>query len=378
MRPRGERKIVALAEGAFDLLEAKTAVGVMRYGRDPVVAVIDSSHAGKMAAEIVGTGTGVPIVASLSEALSRAPQANTLLLGTAPRGGILPNAWRAQIVQAMHAGLDIMSGLHYFLADDPEMGLAAKQAGVDIWDVRRVPDTHRVADTRAHRLPATVMLTVGSDCNVGKMSTTLELDAEAKRRGRRSAFVPTGQTGIMIAGWGVSIDEVISDFTAGAAEDLVMEAAKECASAGDMIFVEGQGSLIHPGYSGVTLSLIHGAAPDAMILCHQATRMTIRRYTIPVPHLRRLVEMHEYITAPVKPAKVIAVSLNTFGLSQAEARAAVDRASQETGLPAADPVRFGVVPLMDAVDAFVAGMGSPGDAEHGTRGPGKGHNGQRP
>ena len=140
---------------------------------------------------------------------------------------------------------------------------------------------------------------------------------------------------------------------AGASEDLVMEAAKEASAPGDVIFVEGQGSLVHPGYSGVTLSLIHGSAPDGLILCHQVTRQTIRRYTIPVPSLRHLVEMHEYVTAPVKPAKVLGISLNTFGLSEEEARAAVDRATQETGLPASDPVRYGVAPLMDAVERFV-------------------------
>jgi len=220
--------------------------------------------------------------------------------------------------------------------------------------VRRVPEGHRVADTRAHAIPATVVLTVGSDCNVGKMSTALELDATARRRGRRSAFVPTGQTGIMIAGWGVSIDEVISDFTAGASEDLVMEAAQECKSAGDVIFVEGQGSLVHPGYSGVTLSLLHGSAPDALILCHQPTRETVRRYTVPIPSLDRLIELHESITAPIKPAKVIGIALNTFGLDEGAARAAVDRAKGETGLAATDPVRYGVDRLMDAVDTFIS------------------------
>jgi uncharacterized NAD-dependent epimerase/dehydratase family protein len=352
MRPRGERKIVAMADGAFDLLEAKTAVGVLRYGRDQVVAVVDHVTAGKMAADVVGVGQDVPIVRDVEEALARAPEANTLLLGTAPRGGVLPDSWRVQIVQAMQARLDVISGLHYFLSDDEQIGAAAKMAGVDVWDVRRVPETHRVADTRAHRIPATVVLAVGSDCNVGKMSTMLELDAEARRRGRTSTFVPTGQTGIMIAGWGVSIDEVISDFTAGASEDLVMEAAKECSKAGDIIWVEGQGSLVHPGYSGVTLSLIHGSAPDAMILCHQPTREVVRRYTVPIPSLRHLVEMHEYVTAPIKPAKVIGVALNTFGRAEEEARAAVDRASQETGLPATDPVRYGVSTLLDAVEAF--------------------------
>ncbi|CAA9270233.1 MAG: Protein often near L-alanine-DL-glutamate epimerase (cell wall recycling) [uncultured Chloroflexi bacterium] len=362
MRPRGERKIVVMADGGFDLNEAKTAVGVMRYGRDRVLAVVDRTQAGKMASEVVGVGTDVPIVGSVREALAAGEGANTLLLGTAPRGGVLPDSWRAQIVEAMRAGLDVINGLHAFLSEDPELGAAAREAGVEIWDVRRAPETHSVADTRAHRLPATVVLAVGSDCNVGKMSTMLEIDTAARARGRRASFVPTGQTGILIAGWGVALDEVISDFAAGAAEDLVMEAAKEASSAGDLILVEGQGSLVHPGYSGVTLSLMHGSAPDAMILCHQAGRTAIRRYTLPIPPLKELVQLYEYITQPVKPAKVIGVALNTFGMAEDDARAAVERATQETGLPATDPVRYGVEALLDAIERFSTTMPTKGGA----------------
>ncbi|HEU5317208.1 MAG TPA: DUF1611 domain-containing protein, partial [Chloroflexota bacterium] len=353
MRPRGERRIIVMADGGFELNEAKTAVGVMRYGRDATLAVVDSTNAGKMAADVVGVGREVPIVSSVREALEKTQDANTLLLGTAPRGGVLPDAWRAQIVEAMRAGLDVINGLHYFLAEDSELGKVAKEAGVDIWDVRRAPESHRVADTRAHTLPATVVLAVGSDCNVGKMSTVLEIDALARQRGApKSCFVPTGQTGILIAGWGTAIDEVISDFTAGASEDLVMEAAKECSQRGDVILVEGQGSLVHPGYSGVTMSLVHGSAPDAMIMCHQATRTQIRRYTIPIPPFPHLIRVYEDITAPIKPAKVIALSFNTFGMADDDARAVLDRASQETGLPATDPVRYGAAPLLDAIVDF--------------------------
>ena len=357
MRPRGERRIVVMADGGFELNEAKTAVGVMRYGRDTTLAVVDSAKAGQMAAEVVGVGRDVPIVSSIKEALETARDANTLLLGTAPRGGTLPESWRSQIVEAMRAGLDVISGLHYFLSDDPQLSAAARDSNVEIWDVRRVPETHRVADTRAHTLPATVVLAVGSDCNVGKMSTTLEIDALARQRGApKSCFVPTGQTGILIAGWGVALDEVISDFTAGAAEDLVMEAAKECSARGDLILVEGQGSLVHPGYSGVTLSLVHGSAPDAMILCHQATRTQIRRYTLPIPPLPHLIRLYEEITAPVKPARVVALSFNTFGMREEDARAALDAAAQETGLPATDPVRYGAAPLLDAIEDFSKNM----------------------
>jgi uncharacterized NAD-dependent epimerase/dehydratase family protein len=361
MRPRGERRIVVMADGGFEINEAKTAVGVMRYGRDTTLAVVDSSNAGKMAADVVGVGRDVPIVSSIKEALSTAKDANTLLLGTAPRGGVLPASWRSQIVEAIQARLDVINGLHYFLADDAELGQAAKLAGVDIWDVRRAPETHRVADTRAHALPATVVLAVGSDCNVGKMSTVLEIDALARQRGKtKTCFVPTGQTGILIAGWGVALDEIISDFTAGAAEDLVMEAAKECDARGDVILVEGQGSLVHPGYSGVTLSLMHGSAPDAMILCHQATRTTIRRYTLPIPSLSQLIRLYEDVTAHIKPARVIGISFNTFGMSEEDARAALDRAAQETGMPATDPVRYGAAPLLDAIEDFMKNMAPKG------------------
>lgn len=352
MRPRGERRIIALADGGFDLLEAKTAVGVIRYAIDPVVAVVDHLHAGKHASDVVGVGDHIPVVGSVGDALALHPDANTLLLGTAPRGGILPASWRAQIIQAMRAGLDVINGLHAFLSDDAELAPVAAACGVTIWDARRAPDSHRVADTRAHALPATVVLTVGSDCNVGKMSTALEVDALLRKRERTSVFVPTGQTGIMIAGWGTSIDEVISDFTAGASEDLVMEAAKTASTKEDIILVEGQGSLVHPGYSGVTLSLIHGSAPDALILCHQSTRTQIRRYTLPIPSLADLVALHGAMTAHVKPAPVIAISLNTHGMSEADAHAAVARATAETGLPATDPIRYGPAILADAVEAF--------------------------
>ena len=333
-----------MADGGFDLNEAKTAVGVMRYGRDTTLAVIDSTNAGRMAAEIVGVGPRRP---------------HRLYHPGSPRQDVRrkhppprhrpprrhPPGYLARPDRLRHA---LRPGRHQWPPRLPlrrsELGPIARAAAVDVWDVRRVPETHRVADTRAHTLPATVVLAIGSDCNVGKMSTMLEIDALARERGRKSSFVPTGQTGILIAGWGVALDEVISDFTAGAAEDLVMEAAQECSARGDLILVEGQGSLVHPGYSGVTLSLVHGSAPDAMILCHQATRTQIRRYTLPIPPLSSLLQLYEGITAPIKPAKVVAVSLNTYGMTEADARAALAAATKDTGLPATDPIRFGAAP----------------------------------
>ena len=197
------------------------------------------------------------------------------------------------------------------------------------------------------RVDARIVLTVGSDCAIGKMTVCCELDLEARRRGLRSVFVPTGQTGIAIAGWGIAVDAVVSDFLAGATERLVVEGGRR----GDLLWVEGQGALLHPLYSGVTLGLMHGSVPHAYILCHEAGRTEIEGAAGDhrIPPLSELVELHERISLPVRPARVVAVALNTRSSEEDAARAAVDEAEAETGLPADDPVRFGAGRLLDAV-----------------------------
>ena len=191
------------------------------------------------------------------------------------------------------------------------------------------------------------VLTVGSDCAIGKMTVSLELDRAARARGIASRFVPTGQTGIAIAGWGIGVDAVVADFIAGAAEQLVVEGR---ARGGDVLFVEGQGSLSHPAYSGVTLGLMHGSAPHAYVLCHQAGATEVEGFPgHPLLPLPELVELHERISLPARPARVAAVALNTRDLSDDAARAAIARAEVETGLVADDPVRFGADRLLDAV-----------------------------
>jgi uncharacterized NAD-dependent epimerase/dehydratase family protein len=191
-----------------------------------------------------------------------------------------------------------------------------------------------------------VVHTVGSDCAIGKMSVTLELDAAARARGLSSAFVATGQTGIAITGWGIAVDHVISDFISGAASRLVHEGA----SRAPLLFVEGQGALGHPAYSGVTLGLLHGCLPDALVLCHRAGAAFIDDYpSTPIPPLTDLIALYEGAIGWVRPARVAAIALNTRGLSDDEARAEIGRAVVETGLPATDPVRFGAAPILEAV-----------------------------
>ncbi len=283
----------------------------------------------------------------INEALNYQP--DSLLIGIAPMGGALPEAWRWQLLTAIDNGLDIISGLHFFLSEDEELRAAAAKRGVTIWDVRRPPDNNRVAQFIPHRPGSHTVLFVGSDCAVGKMTAALELDIEARKRGLNSAFVATGQTGIMISGSGLPVDRIISDFVAGMVEQMVLDFTNVY----DWVFVEGQGALNHPGYSPVTLGLIHGSMPDAMIFCHIAGATRIEGYTFcSLPSLKRMIEFNEDTVSwvrPERPCKVAGLSIVTLGLSDEKARDAIKQAEDETGLPATDPLRFGVGVLMDAL-----------------------------
>jgi uncharacterized NAD-dependent epimerase/dehydratase family protein len=335
------KRYLILAEGrSGDPHYGKTARGVIRYAPDPSVVVVDSTRPGE-------TLEGVPVVASVAEALAYDP--TTALVGVATQGGRFPPAWRELLKRCIEAGLDVENGLHEFLGDDPELAELASKRGVELRDLRRPPTGLDVPTGENLRIPARIALTVGSDCAIGKKTVALELDLEARRRGLRSVFVPTGQTGIAIAGWGMAVDAVVADFIAGAAERLVVEGNRR---GGELLFVEGQGSLVHPAYSGVTLGLIHGAAPHVFVLCHRAGATVIEGYPEhPLPSLTQLVELHERIALPLRPARVAALALNTARLDEDEARRAIEEAAAETGVPADDPVRFGAGPVLDAVQA---------------------------
>jgi uncharacterized NAD-dependent epimerase/dehydratase family protein len=348
------KRYLILAEGhVFDPHYGKTMRGVMRYRREDIVALLDTEHAGE-------EYDGLPIVASVADALPYEP--DTALVGVATAGGRLPAAWQRILRDAVEAGLDVESGMHIFLADDPELVAHARENGVELRDLRRPPAGLSVPTGANLEHGAATVLTVGSDCAIGKMTVSLELDRAARERGLRSVFVPTGQTGIAIAGWGISVDAVVADFLGGAAERLVVEGAAR----GDLLWIEGQGAIIHPQYSGVTLGLMHGSAPHAYVLCHQAGTTEIEGCPgHPVPPLRKLVDLHERISLPARPARVLAVAVNTARLGDEDARRAVEEAEAETGLPADDPVRFGADRLLEAVLAGLpAGVGP---AQSGTK-----------
>jgi uncharacterized NAD-dependent epimerase/dehydratase family protein len=337
-----------IAEGAFGPETSKTANSAIRYLPERIVGVLDSCAPGRSCQDVLGFGGAIPLVKTMEEGLALKPTA--ILIGIAPPGGRLPDAWRGWMRLALERGLPIWSGLHTFIGDDPEFAALAKAKGVTILDARKPPAELRVSDGRARDAAAFVVLTVGSDCNVGKMTAQLQLVKQLNQRGIRTRFAATGQTGILIEGWGIAVDAVVADFIGGAAESLTLEAAQDA----DVVLVEGQGSLIHPAYSGVTLGLLHGSCPRAMILCHQSSRTMIGDYGgrapwVPIPKLSELVRIYEAAAQPVFPSAVIGVALNTYDLSDAEAQAAIAEAERDTGLPATDPVRYDPTPLVDAV-----------------------------
>jgi uncharacterized NAD-dependent epimerase/dehydratase family protein len=334
-----QRRLLILAEGhSADPHFGKTARGVLRYRREQVVAVLDSERAGE-------TEEGVPIVGRVEHALAFEP--TTALVGVATQGGRFPPAWRELLKTSIASGLDVENGLHEFISDDAELVDLARRHGVELRDLRRAPAGLSVPTGENLTHPAKVVLTVGSDCAIGKMTVSLELDAEARRRGVASEFVPTGQTGMAIAGWGMAVDAVVADFIAGAAERLVLEGVSR---GGEVLWVEGQGSLLHPAYSGVTLGLVHGSAPHVFVLCHQAGQTVVDGDPrFPLPPLGELVALHERLALVPRRARVAAIALNTRALDHGGARTAVAAAEAETGLPADDPVRFGAGRLTEIV-----------------------------
>ena len=340
-----DRSLLILAEGySGDAHYGKTAHGVIRYRPEQIAVILDSERAGEKQ-------DGFPIVGTVADALAHRPSA--ALVGVATQGGRFPPAWRELLKQCIGAGLDIENGLHEFISEDPELGELAALHGVELRDLRKPPRGLNVPTGENLTHAARVVLTVGSDCAIGKMTVSLELDAEARHRGIASEFVPTGQTGMAIAGWGMAVDAVVSDFLAGSSEALVLEGLRR---GGELLWVEGQGSLTHPAYSGVTLGLLHGSAPHALVLCHLAGQDVVDDDPrFPMPSLSELIELYERNTLIARRAKVVAIALNTRNLDDDGARAAIAAAEAETGLVAGDPVRFGVAGILDSVLDGVSG-----------------------
>jgi uncharacterized NAD-dependent epimerase/dehydratase family protein len=334
------RRLVVLIEGCGNPLTAKTAINVIRYRPEQVVAVYDSTAVGKTSGEILGVGGDLPVIGSLD----RAPGANTLLIGIAPPGGRLPAPMRRVVLDAIERGWTIESGLHEFLSDDPEFSAAAARTGAVLRDVRK-NDERDVANRQDINERCLRIHTVGNDCSVGKMVAAVELTAGLKRAGHDAKFVATGQTGIMIEGDGCPIDRVISDFVSGAAEKLVLANQHH-----EIIVVEGQACLTHPRYSAVTLGLLHGTIPDGLVLCYEAGREHIYGMEpIPVPSLREIIRLNEIMAGVMHPCRVIGVAMNGRRLTADQAQQEQQRVEDELKLPVCDVLREGPEKLVAAV-----------------------------
>jgi len=331
-------RIALLAHGNFPD-DAKTAVGVLRYSDHDAVAVLDRHRAGERVSDHIPDVQDAPIVADFADA----PDCDALVVGIAPIGGGFEEGWRPDVTAALRRGCDVIAGLHDPLADDEEFARLAAEHDAELRDVRQPPNDLTVADGTAGDVDAHVVLTVGTDCSSGKMTGSFELREAARQRGIDAEVVPTGQTGIMISGWGIAIDRVISDFAAGATERLVEQAGDH-----DLLFVEGQGALAHPAYSGVTTAILHGAQPDSLVLCHVAGREHVGGYdAFNLPDTATYADLYESVAAPISGATVDAGLLNTAEYDRERADDHLDSYATALDAPVADPVRDDVGGVLD-------------------------------
>jgi uncharacterized NAD-dependent epimerase/dehydratase family protein len=324
---------------APDQLAAKTAQGIVHWRPERC--------AGQLRLDGCKANLNLPEM-TLEEAVKAGVK--TVIVGVANRGGVLSPDWVTLLTQALELGLDLASGLHQRLVDDPQLRETAARLGRQLADVRHPTQDFTVA-TGVKR-PGKRLLAVGTDCSVGKMYTTLALEREMKARGLKADFRATGQTGIFIAGSGVSIDAVVADFISGAVEGLSPANDED-----HWDLIEGQGSLFHASYAGVSLGLLHGAQPDALVLCHEPTRTHMRGLpTFPLPDLRLCLDTNLKAAKLTNPAvKCIGIAINTAALDDAAATELLRRTEAEFDLPTVDPVRNGVGVIVDRLTGVMSG-----------------------
>ncbi|MBE9032696.1 DUF1611 domain-containing protein [filamentous cyanobacterium LEGE 11480] len=330
-------RIAVLLHDGLRANPGKTGLALIRYRPEQIAVVIDQMSSGENFAQLTGIDVEVPIVASMADALIYQP--DWLAIGIAPSGGSLPDAWFEDVRVAVESGVSIANGLHTQMAELPQLQ-TMRQPGQIIWDIRQEPLGLHIGTGAARQLRAKRVLAVGTDMNVGKMSACLELYRSAQAQGLRAKFLGTGQAGIMIAGGGIPLDAVRVDFAAGAVEQLVIQAGDDV----DLLFVEGQGSLLHPG-STATLPLIRGGQPTHLILVHRAGQTTVRHLPhVPIPPLAQVVQLYEAVAqagGAFAPVKVVGIALNTGHLDPVAADQAIAAVNAETGLPCTDVVRYG-------------------------------------
>ncbi|MBN1855134.1 MAG: DUF1611 domain-containing protein [Pirellulales bacterium] len=333
-------RMVILTEGCTSPTRAKTAACIVRYRPDDVLALLDTTCSGRTAGELLGVGGALPIIGSLDEVAD----ADTLVIGIAPSGGKIPQAWRPFILEALRRGMSIVSGLHDQLTDDHAFVAAAEAHSGQLIDIRRTTE-RECSQFMGFREECLRILTVGQDCSLGKMLVSVELARALKRAGHDTKFVATGQTGILIEGDGCPIDCVVSDFVSGAVERLILRNQDH-----EILIVEGQGSLVHPKYSGVTLSLLHGCVPQGMILCYEVGRKTVHGMPhVPLTPLAKVRDTFEMMANLLGPSRVIGIAMNSSTVTPEETEMERERIRDEFGLPVCDVIRHGPDALVDAV-----------------------------
>ena len=332
-----KHKVIIYAPDSFTVDKAKTAIGFIKYGFADTVAIVDNKHAGSSADKVISGLPKIPIVDSVASAKKICADADVLLIGIAPLGGRLPDKWLSDMENALKEGFNIVNGLHDFLDSYPVLNELAKSKGLFIWDVRKLTRKLNIANARVLDFNKIVVLTVGSDAAIGKMTVALELTKTALKRGLKAKFIATGQTGIMISGEGVPIDAIAGDFMAGAVEEEIIKAFNQ---GFNIVFVEGQGSILHPGWSGVTLALLHGSLPHKMVFCHKAGREYLKDTKVKIGSLKKMIEMYEYLSHPLRKSSVAGVALNTLNLDEEKARNEIKKVEIETGLFTEDVVKY--------------------------------------
>ncbi|MBB5755051.1 N-acetyltransferase DgcN [Prosthecomicrobium pneumaticum] len=327
-----ERPYLLFLGDVPDALAAKTGLGIVDWRRDWCIGQF----------RLPGCKADAGL-AEMAPAEAAAKGARTMIVGAVNAGGVLPDHWADSIVAALDAGMDVASGLHTRLGDHPAIRAAAERNGRQLHDVRH--STMRFATGKGTKREGKRLLTVGTDCSIGKKYTALALERAMREAGFDADFRATGQTGVFISGRGVAIDAVVADFISGAVEWLAPAAAPD-----HWDLVEGQGSLFHPSFAGVSLGLLHGAQPDAFVVCHEPTRRTMRGVAHPLPTIAEVIELTIACGRLTNPAiRCVGLAINTAALGDGEAQALLAETGAAHGLPAVDPIRTGVAPLVERI-----------------------------
>lgn len=337
-----KERIVILADKKLGPVTSKMGNSAIRFAPEKIVAIIDKTKAGKIVNDVLGFGGDIPIHSSLEETLTYEP--NTLLIGISPPGGALPSDWYSLIIQAIQNKLNVISGLHEYISEIAEFSLLAKKYGVKIQELRKYSGPDILAKGLAKKFRSKIVLTVGTHGNSGKMTSTILMVKKLQELGRSADWFATGQIGIFLKKRGIPLDAIKGDFISGVLENNLAKMDGNY----EFLFVEGQGSLFHLAYSPVSLGIIHGCSPDAMILCHRPD-VGINDYGVDTGNLIKAIEINEAIASIAKPSKVTGIALNTYSYSEKKAQQLIEETKKLTGLPTADPIRFGSEVLVDSL-----------------------------